>query len=337
MKKELTIYDIASEFKVAPSTVSRALKDHYSIGKNTKRKIREFAADKGYRPLAIRRIRTLGLIVPRVDDPVMASVISGIEQVAAENGINVIISQSLGHYENEKLCAKRLCETQIGGLIVSLAPDTSNADHIMEFTKNNIPVVLIDRKLDGFNSGAVMVDYYTSSFLATSQLINHGCRRIAFIGEPLTGKVYEEKLKGYLQSLRAHSVDRDENLIIARETLSVTQGYTYAMELLNLSAPPDAIFCDNDTTAVGVVQYAKSKGICIPRELSVIGFNDEPVSRMMNPALSTVAHPGIEMGSTAVQLILDRNIHEKRLKTIVLNPKLVQRQSSLKNVQMAVL
>lgn len=337
LKKEVTIYDLAKELKVSPSTVSRALKDHYSIGKNTKRKVRELAAERGYRPPAGKEMCTIGVIVHRVNDPLMSSLISGIEQVATENGINVIISQSYGKYSNEKALAKTLFDARVGGLVVSLANDTEDTEHFKEFIRFNIPVVFVERKLDGFTSGAVVVDYFTASYLATSHLIDHGCGRVAFVGGR-NGTGYPEKLRGYLESLEAHGILMDENLIVKQDVLSTRDGYQCANRLFCLQDPPDAIFCDSDAVAIGVIQYAASHGIMIPHELAVMGFNDDPVSQMIEPTLSTIAHPAVEMGTVAAQLVLYQNKRQEiYTKTVVLDPKLVARQSTLKGVKVSCL
>jgi len=338
LKKETTIYDIADELNVSPSTVSRALKDHYSIGESTKKKIWALAVNKGYRPRPGREMCTIGVIVSHVNFPQVSSMISGIEQVASENGINVIIAQSHGKCENEKSLAKTLFEARVGGLIVSVSNDTTDTEHFKQFIKLNIPVVFLDRKLDGFNSGTVVIDYYTSAYLATSHLISQGCSRIAFIGETLARKTYTEKLRGHLESLRAHNIPVEENLILSQEILSAKGGYAFGKQLLNLENPPDAIFSDNDIAAVGVIQYATSKGLKIPQELAVMGFNDDPISLTTDPPLSTIAHPALEMGVVAAQLVLYQSKKsEKRGTTIVLDPKLVARQSSLKGVKMSCL
>ncbi|HEX5168354.1 MAG TPA: LacI family DNA-binding transcriptional regulator [Cyclobacteriaceae bacterium] len=338
LKKDVTIYDIAGELNVSPSTVSRALKNHYSIGEHTKKKVWALAADKGYRPRSAREMCTIGVIVSHINFPLISSMISGIEQVASENGINVIISQSYGKYKNERALAKTLFEARVGGLIVSLANDTTDTDHFKEFIRLNIPVVFLDRQLDGFNSGTVVIDYFTSAYLATSHLISQGCRRIAFIGETLAGTTYAEKLRGYLESLRAHNVPIEENLILTREMLGAHEGYAFGRLLLNLENPPDAIFSDNDLAAVGVIQYAASKGLMIPQELAVMGFNDDPISLITDPPLSTIAHPAQEMGTVAAQLVLYQSKNsEKPGTTIVLDPKLVARESSLKGVKISCL
>jgi len=336
LKKEVTIYDIAGELNVSPSTVSRALKDHYSIGVSTKKKIMALAADRGYRPRQGREMCTIGVIVSHVNFPQISAMISGIEQVANENGINVIISQSYGKYKNEKALAKTLFEARVGGLIVSLANDTIDTDHFKQFIKLNIPVVFVDRKLDGFNSGTVVVDYFTSSYLATSHLISQGCRRIAFIGETFAGNTYAEKLRGYMESLRAHNIPIEENFILTQEILSAKEGYAFGKQLLNLENPPDAIFSDNDIAAVGVIQYAIRKGLKIPQELAVMGFNDDPISQIIDPPLSTIANPAVEMGTVAAQLVLYQSKKsESNARTIILDPKLVARQSSIKVVEVS--
>lgn len=332
LRKKVTIYDIARVLNVSPSTVSRALKDHYSIGRNTIEKVRELAATMGYRPPARKEIDTIGVIVHKLNDPLMSSLINGIEEVAAENGINVVVSQSHGKNKNERALVKTLLNARIGGLIVSLANDTEGTDHFKEFVRFNIPVVFVDRKPDGVASRAVIVDYFTACYLATSHLIDQGCKRIAFMGG-VNPQIYPEKLRGYLASLEAHGISRDESLIIRKSFLSAKESYDCASRLFRLQEPPDAVFCDSDALAIGVIQYATSHGILVPDDVAVLGFNDDPIAQMIGPALSTIAHPAQEMGVIAAQLLLYQNKGEETGdQVVVLHPKLVARQTTLKEV-----
>lgn len=331
-RKKVTIYDIAHELNVSPSTVSRALKDHYSIGKTTTERVWELAALMGYQPRAIKELGAIGIIVHKVNDPVTSSLISGVEEVATENGIDVVISQSHGKHKNERKLAKTLLNARVGGLIVSLANDSEDSDHFKEYAHFKIPIVFVDRKPEGFPSRAVAVDYFTASYLAISHLIDQGCKRVAFLG-CFSPYVYQEKLRGYLASLEAHGTSIDENLIIKRSVVGAKESYEWVGRLFRLAEPPDAIFCDNDTLAVGVIQYATSHGISVPDELAVLGFNDDPISEMIEPTLSTIAHPALEMGRSAAHLLLYQSKgKEMNLQDIVLDPKLVVRKSTLKGV-----
>lgn len=335
-KREVTIYDIAKELNVSPSTVSRALKDHHSIGKKTKKAVLKLAEERGYQPNVIaaslrsNRTNTIGVITPWINRPFISSLISGVEMTANKQGYNVIISQSHDSYENEVANAKALYGSRIEGLIVSLAMESTNYDHFQKFLKKNIPVVFVDRVPDDINTTKVVINNYEAGFKATQHLIEQGCTRIAHIGGVRHRNVYKERMDGYVAALRQYDLTIDDNLIIESDRLSSEEGFRIAKYLLNLPERPDGIFSANDTAAVSLIKYAKSVGVDIPNDVAVIGFNNDPISTIIDPPLSTIIHPAIEMGKLAATQVLNREDQTDIVKsqTIMLDTELIVRESS---------
>lgn len=334
-KGELTIYDIASQLKVSPSTVSRALKDHPSIGKKTKKAIQNFAAKNGYQPNAIaaslrnNKTNTIGVIISWINRPFISSLISGIEQAANDAGYNVIITQSQDSYDKEVANARALFAGRVEGVVISLAMETKNFDHFEQFLNKDIPLVFVDRVTDQLNSDLVIVDNYEAGFKATEHLIAQGCKRIAHLGGSQLRNVYSERQKGYLAALAKHNLPVDESLII-HSSLSSEDGHRSAEQLFGLDERPDGVFSANDTAAVSLIQNAKSKGIKIPEELAVIGFNNDPIASIIEPQLSTIFHPAIDMGAIAARQVLKHKENKEIVKSesIVLKTELVVRASS---------
>lgn len=312
-KKEVTIYDLAKELKFSPSTISRALNNHKSIGKKTTKEIQKVAAEMGYRPNSIaaslrsNKSKTIGIMIARINSPFMSTLISGIEDAARIAGHNVIISQSNEKYENEVKNAKAMYDSRIGGLIVSLAMETRNTDHFQQFLDKNIPVVFVDRVPQNFNSYRVIIDNYAAGYRATKHLIEQGCTRIAHFAGAQHVNVYNMRRKGYLDALQEHGLDIYEELIIHLETLSLEEGREAMIKLLDMDMPPDGLFSANDAAALGAMLLAKEKGLNIPDELAVIGFNDDPLASIVEPSLSTVSHPARKMGEISAQRILEHS------------------------------
>lgn len=338
-KREVTIYDIARELNVSPSTVSRALKDHHSIGKKTKKAVLKLAEQRGYQPNVIaaslrsNKTNTIGIITSWINRPFISSLISGVEIAANKSGYNVIISQSHDSYDSEVANAQVLYNSRIEGLVVSLAMETTNYDHFEKFLKKNIPVVFVDRVPENINATKVVIDNFMAGFKATEHLIAQGCIRIAHIGGAQHRNVYRERRLGYVEALKKHNIQIDEQLIIENNVLSSEEGLKVGKQLLSLPNRPDGIFSANDTAAVSVIQYARKAGISIPNELAVIGFNNDPVSTIIDPPLSTVGHPAIEMGKLAAMHVLNNDNQDEAVKsqTIMLETDLVIRQSSLRS------
>ena len=309
-KKTVTIHDLAREMNVSASTISRALKGHPSISKKTIRMVEQMAKARGYRPnrlaasLRNQQTTNIGMIVPWINRPFISDLISGAEKAAREKGFNVIISQSHDSFENEKDNTRAMLDSQVCGLIVSLAMETKTYDHFTPFIENGTPLVFVDRVPDSLDCHKVVIDNFKAGFQATQHLIDQGCRRIAHLGGAIHHNVYRDRLRGYLEALKQHQLPVDESLILKGNVLSSDEGINLARQLLQLPHPPDGIFSANDSAAVSAIQYAKSIGVKIPDQLAIIGFNDDPVCLIIEPALSSVVHPALEMGKNTVQRAL---------------------------------
>lgn len=339
-KKEVTIYDLANELNYSPSTISRALNNHKSIGKKATKEIQKAAKELGYRPntlaanLRKNTSRTIGIMISRINRPFQASLITGIENEARKANYNVIITQSDDKYENEVNNAKALYDARVGGLIVSLGMETQDTSHFDQYVKQNIPIVFVDRVPESFNSYRVIIDNYVAGYRATKHLIEQGCTRIAHFAGAQHVNVYNLRKKGYIDALKEHGLEIDQNLIQDLKTLSFEEGKKATRKLLKLKNRPDGIFSANDTAAVSAILYAKENRIRIPQDLAIIGFNDDPISRIVEPTLSTISHPAIKMGEISTKRILEhstRKLDEAISEITMLDTEVIARNSSKRN------
>ncbi len=336
-KKKITIYDLAKRINYSPSTISRALNDDKTISKKATKLIKEAAAEMGYRrnilaaSLRNSKTNTIGIMIARINRPFVASLISGVEDYARKQGNNVIISQSDDIYENEVNNAKVLFDSRISGLIVSLAMETKDFSHFEQFVDQRIPIVFVDRVPEEFNSYKVLIDNYAAGYKATKHLIEQGCKRIAHFAGAQHRNVYKDRMNGYLDALKEHNLPFDKELIIKFKTLSFEEGHKAAKKLLAMDPMPDGLFSSNDTAAVSAIMYAKKNGINIPKDLAVIGFNDDPMASIVDPALSSITHPAYQMGKIAAQRVLNHS-EETYDSTVsemtIMSTELVIRESS---------
>ena len=316
-KKEITIYDIAKELNYSPSTISRALNDHASISEKTINLIKHKANLMGYRPNSIAaslrnsKSKTIGILISRINRPFIASLISGVEYYARKAGYNVIISQSNDIYENEVDNAKALYDSRICGLVSSLAMETKEYSHFQKFVDKGVPIVFVDRVPEDFKSYYVVVDNYIAGYRATTHLIEQGCKRIAHFAGAQHRNVYAERQRGYEDALKEFNIPIENELIIKFNTLSFEEGKKATKKLLNMKNVPDGIFSANDTAAVSAIMYAKKHGVNVPQDLAVVGFNDDPIASIVDPALSTISHPARKMGKISAQLILEHTEENK--------------------------
>lgn len=334
-KKDITIYDIAHQLNISASTVSRALRNHESIGKKTKKAVQELASELGYRPnrlassLRTNTSKTIGVLVSWINRPFISSLIAGIENAAREKGYQVIICQSHDSVVLEKEYLRALYNSRVCALITSLAMQTEDYSHFDLFTKNNIPIVYVDRTPKVTQVNKVKINNYKASFEATEHLIQQGCTRIAHFGGASIQSIYEDRRKGYIAALQVHNLPVDASVILQAEYLSAEEGFRLAQEILAIRPPIDGIVCANDTAAVSAIKYAKSQGIRIPEELAIIGFNNDPICEIIEPTLSSVHHPAEQMGEAAVTRTL--NIIENKVTevdNITLETHLIVRASS---------
>lgn len=336
-KKEVTIYDLAKELNLSPSTISRALNNHKSIGKKTTKEVQKIAERLGYRPNSIaaslrsNKSKTIGIMIARIDSFFMSTLISGVEDAARKANYNVLISQSNESYENEIKNAKALYDSRVGGLIVSLAMETKDTSHFKQFLDKDIPVVFVDRVPKEFNSYRVIIDNYAAGYRATKHLIDQGCKSIAHFAGAQHVNVYNMRKKGYLDALEENGLPVKEELIVNLGTMSSAEGREAMEMLLGLETPPDGLFSANDTAAVSAILCAKEKGVKIPEDLAIIGFNDDPVASIVEPSLSTVSHPARRMGELSTQRILEHskeNLGSSVSEITMLDTEVIVRDSS---------
>lgn len=338
MIKKSTITDIAKELNITPSTVSRALNNHPRIGDETKRLVKAAAERVGYQvngvasALRSGRTYTIGMIVPTADRSFFSAIMRGIEDVTNKTGYNLMICQSNDRYKAELADVNALIRAQVDGIVLSVAKETIDFQHIEQLKKRGVPLVLFDRVNYDIGVSTVTIDDYRGAYRATEHLIEQGCQRIA----TCTGifqhlNIYKERLRGYRDALLAHNRPIVEDYICVND-LDIEGGRKSAATLWALPEPPDAVFCQSDFSAVGVMQYLKEKGIKIPTDVALVGFANEPFTSFMEPSLTTVDQHPVEMGKTVAKLFLEQIESENLLftpKNVTLNADLIIRQSSL--------
>lgn len=340
MQKDVTIYDLARELNLSPATVSRGLKKSAVINKHTVQRILDKADEMGYRhnnfasSLRNKRTQTLGIIVPRLNSYFMTSVLAGMEDVASKEGYDLIISQSLEKKEIEINNANTMFNKRVDGLLISLAYDTIDITHLDPFFDKHIPVVFFDRTFKGVESTSVIIDNYEAAYKATMHLIEQGCRKIMHLGGNQKRDIYAERLRGYKQALAESNLPLKESYIDLSK-LGEQDGVEAATKILAMPPEerPDAVFCANDLSAVYCMVYLKQNGINIPEDIAFAGFNNDAVSRMIEPKLTTIDYPGHTIGEVAVSCLINLlkgDTTTKQTNRIVLNSSLLIRESSLR-------
>jgi LacI family transcriptional regulator len=338
LNKEITIYDLAERLNLSPATISRALNDDPVVKKKTRKVILEAAKELGYRKntfarnLRSQRTNTIGVLVHELKSNFITSVLAGIEKVTTEAGYDLIIAHSSESFEKEAANALNLFHKRVDGLIASLASNTENLDHFTPFNEKGIPVVFFDRVEENTNSTKVIIDNYTCGYKATQHLIEQACKQIVLVTADLRRNVYGQRHQGYADALANAGIAYDENLVLIKD-LSERCGVEAALDIIRMNKRPDGAFITNDFSAAVCMQTLKEHGLRIPHDIAVVGFNDDAISKIIEPQLTTIRYPGTEMGELAALNLINHlqglaNLHHT--KTIIVRSDLVIRQSSLR-------
>lgn len=334
--KDITIYDIAKRLGISPTTISRALNEHPAVNKITKQKVFDTATEMGYQSnvyasnLRRQRTNTIGVIAPQLNSHFQSSVMAGMEKVANGAAYNLVISQSMDSIKKEIANAKTIFNSRVDGLLISLAHDTENIGHLKPFFDKKIPVIFYDRVAEHNQCVGIVIDNIQAAYKATTHLIENGCRRIVCISGNSKINIYSDRLKGYRYALVDNNLPFDESYVICN-SLSEEAGIEAAYQILKMNPLPDGIFAVNDTCAVLCMKTLKKEGISLPGDIAVVGFNNDPISRIIEPNLTTIGYPGYEMGKVAAQNLIN-HLHGisdmVATSSIILRAELVVRESS---------
>lgn len=336
MEKPATIKDIAKRLNISLSTVSRALRNASDVNPETKKAVMALSEELNYQPnklalsLRQKQTHTIGVIVPNLDY-VLSLMVRGIDEVALEAGFTVMVCQSNESFGREILNTRRLLESLVDGFIISVSSESKSFDHFKKIQERNLPVVVFDRVTPHLKAPSVRIDNEEGGFLATEHLIEQGYKRIAVLAGPENLGVSNSRMDGYLNALKKHKIKKDPTLIVHCD---FNQDYAYfaTLELLAMKKRPDAIFTISDRMAIGAMLAIKKKGLRMPEDIGLVGFNNEPVTSLVTPSVSSVEMPSFELGKAAAKLFIE-TMHNKEnmdLEEKVLKPKLIIRESSQK-------
>lgn len=327
-----TIREVAEKAGVSPTTVSHVINQTRFVSPEVRERVQRAMKELGYRPNALARslrrgeTLTLGLILPDSANPFFAEVGRAIESAAFAQGYSVILCNTEGDLEKERLYTRVLCDKQVDGMIFVAAGDQAGSLH--ELLERELPVVVVDRDLGDVEVNAVLTDNLDGGYRATRHLIEKGHRRIGCITGPSHLTPSAERVTGYRQALREAGLPIDETLIL-RGDFHPASGRAAARAMLQRNEPPTAIFACNDLMAIGALQAAVELGLRVPEDLAIVGYDDIELASFSIPALTTIAQPKVEIGQRAVETLLqhiaDRSLPATRT---VLPVSLILRQSS---------
>lgn len=320
MRKSITIKEIAAEAQVSIATVSIVLNNKdKKISQETREKILHIAQKYNYTPntmarsLITKQTRTIGLVIPDITNPFFPEIARGVEDKASEFGYSVIYCNTDDKIRREDKYINVLTEKMVDGIIFAHSSDRQMGFDSLDRCK--VPIVLIDRDYENKNViGRVMVDNKEGAYMATSYLLDRGYKNIAYIAGSITTATARGRLDGYSQALTERNIPIKNNYIKVGE-YKIQWGTEAVEQLIQEGIPMDAIFCGNDLIAIGVIKRLKERGLCVPAEVGLVGFDDIYLSSLVEPPLTTIKQPNYDMGYRAAELLIE-NIENSRMDKI---------------------
>ncbi|MDB5030384.1 LacI family DNA-binding transcriptional regulator [Mucilaginibacter sp.] len=339
-KKRITIYDIAEKLNITASSVSRALNNSNHVNEATKNLVLKTAAELNYKRnllasnLRMGKTKTIGVVVPRINQNFFSNVIAGIEDATYQKGYNLIICQSNESHSKEVKCVNTLMNQHVDCIVISVSVESDDHTHLEHVIEQGIQLIQFDRVAEELETLKVINDNETASMEAVVHLIQQGYKRIALLEGPQNLNIFKQRKTGYLNALKKFNIPVNDELII-ENAWTKELGAAATRKLLSLPDPPDAIFAStSDFSALGVLDVAHDMDIKVPSQLGILGYSNEAFTEITTPSITTVDQFSVHMGKTIANLYFEEMENKEVAvtpKVISIKPQLIIRSSTLKN------
>jgi LacI family repressor for deo operon, udp, cdd, tsx, nupC, and nupG len=306
----VSIRQVARQVGVSTATVSRALERPHVVAEATRQKIMAAVAKLGYTPnfqarqLRTRKSHMILVLVPDIGNPFFSEIIKGMEQVAHTRGYSLLLGDTHDDTEREHHYGSRVMARQADGVItLSARIPFRNARELI--SKGTLPpTVNACECLENAPVPTVQIDNAAAAEKMTHFLLDLGHRRVAFVTGPLASRLSVDRLKGYRKALKTAGIEEKKELIFNGDFLAES-GAVAAEKFLGLRSAPTAVFCSNDEMALGLIRTLKAKGLRVPEDMSVAGFDDIPLARYFDPPLTTILQPKLDIGRESMKILCD--------------------------------
>ena len=329
--KYITLKMVAERAEVSVNTASRAINNKPDINEETKKKVLKVAQELGYVrnatavALRTRKTGTIGVVIADNRNPFYAEVLNGMEVAARKKNYHIILANTQRDYKKEEEAINLLLAKRVDGLLITPVQDRD--DDIKNLIEANIPFVVVGRDFENIEVDAVYNDEIKGGFLAIENLIKKGHKRIALINGFLHKSPAKGRLEGYKNALKKYGIPFDDALVSVGD-IDVKDGYERTKQLLEKGLNFTAIFAYNDMMAFGAMRAIKEKGLRIPEDIGLVGYDDIPFSSLISPPLTTIKLKKHDLGVESVKLLFSRiNGSRKKMKKIMLDVELHIRES----------
>lgn len=330
---KITIRDVAKASATSISTVSRVVTGSANVSEKTKAAVNKAIKELGYRPnqsargLKTNTTKTVGLLLNDITNPFYSSIAKGAEEEANKKGYIMMLSNINEDPKNELNTLKMFHDRNVDGIL--FGPTGKNIKFI-QYLNELIPLVQIDRKLEGLDAPAVIVDNERGAYLAVKKLIEKGHKKIGVIKWKAGVHTPQDRLKGYLNALSEAGIDIDASIIIEAPGFSPRNTSVFAKELIDKEDRPSAIFALNNQLGIGALHAIHEAALRIPEEIALLVFDDIETFSLTTPPVSAISQPSSSIGEKAMQLLIHRIENETSdnvSETVILPTKLIDRES----------
>jgi len=313
-----TLLDIAKIAKVAPMTVSRVINDSGYVSAEVRQRVQRAIDKLDYHPNALarslksQRTHVVGILLPDIKNPFSAELAGSIQQVLLERGYSAFLCTTEQSVQRELAGLSAFFDHRVAGIVVATLETKSGDEALERFTRRGMPIVAVGREPGLSTVDRVTANHWRGAFDAVEHLISLGHRRIAYIGASALHARRLRRFEGFCDALHEHGLDLRDEWIVGPASDSgpgystLADGYAGMQRLLDLSRQPTAIFARNDFTAMGALSAARDRGLSIPGDLAIVGFDNVPLAAFTTPPLTTVEQPTAEQGRRAAQMLLER-------------------------------
>ena len=335
MSSKSSIREVAKRAGVSLGTVSNVLNRPDIVAEETRERVRAAIAEIGFvRNGSARQLRAgisqhIGLVVLDVANPFFTEVARGVEDLANQAGYVVILCNSDDSVDKENHYLHVLEEQRTQGVLIT--PVQSDASYLQRFRQHGIAVVLLDRPSRIKDLCSVAVDDVRGGELAAAHLLEGGHKHIGFVHGPLSIRQIADRRRGMVRAIKAAGFDPERTIVdIATLAQSARAGEECVDKVLNARTRPTAVFCANDLLALGLMRGLIKRGISVPRDMALVGYDDVEFASVLSTPLTSIRQPKYELGRTAAELLLDEAAHPDthQHQHIVYQPELVIRESS---------
>jgi LacI family transcriptional regulator len=310
----MTLKEIATILSLSPSTISRALSNSHEVSEKTRLKVQALASELNFQPnpnassLRRQKNKTIAVILPDITNNFFAKVIEGIEAVAQEKGYHILIYFTFENFAKEKSILQHLSNGRVDGVIISLSAETNSFEHIQLLKERKVPLVFFDRVCEEITAAKIATDNYNAALKGVKHLIDKGCKKIAFLNFSNYSVTSLERNKGYVDGLKMAKLPLDKSIILNCST-NAENNFELVYNLLKTNKNIDAVFASSENLSITTYKVCEKLNISIPDKIKVLGFSNLSLASQLNPSLSTITQPALEMGKEAA-IVLFKSIEK---------------------------